>query len=58
MIKTGRKMSAHRDSPEYAAYFKMANMGVPLHIVQARLRAAGLDPDVFEYVIPEDPPNP
>lgn len=43
------KLAKYKDDPSYAPFFKMQSMGVPIHIVQARVRAAGLDPDVFTY---------
>ena len=42
------------NDPEFAKYFKMVKMGVPLASVQHKMRGAGLDPSVLEM----DPASP
>lgn len=39
---------AHKESQEYAKFFKMLNMGIPKPAVQQKMRADGLDPAVLD----------
>ncbi len=36
------------DHPDYAAFFRLLKVGVPVFVVQAKVSAAGLDPSVIE----------
>lgn len=36
------------DHPDYAQYFRLLKVGVPVFVVQAKVSAAGLDPSIIE----------
>eukprot|EP01033_Poteriospumella_lacustris_P013558 gene13558-9707_t len=40
------------DDPDYAPFFRLLKVGVPLFVVQAKASAAGLDPSAFENFNP------
>lgn len=40
------------DDPDYAPFFRLLKVGVPLFVVQAKASAAGLDPSAFENFTP------
>jgi Ca2+-binding EF-hand superfamily protein len=43
-----------KDDPEYAPFFKMLKVGVPMPVVQQKVAASGLDPSLLEL----DPDSP
>ena len=48
----GSAATSPEDDPEYAPFFKMLHVGVPLQNVQNKMRRQGLDPSVLECVVP------
>lgn len=51
-VEEAPKAPSLADDPDYAPFFRLLKVGVPIFVVQAKASAAGLDPSAFENFTP------